>query len=279
MLILHVGLPRCASTSLQLFFAQSNFCKYPSPILYPSTGVNSLTGDYGHSTSLRYTSVNEHSLFVESSLEADLLKELSDLSSLEAPILISSEDLWRSDPADICASLRDVIDVSTVKIVAIRRPWLEWIFSLYCHNQNLLADQGISFMTWTYNVALDISYMRSIGKHSMYDHDRLGCISKCFNDSLSILPFPGRGNTLRALAEVAGLDRIPESWDKYGLSKLNSSIPLKLAMDPASSAGKPDIAPHELAMHILYNVSSITYPLPSVENLVKQIDNYIRLLS
>lgn len=223
MLILHVGLPRCASTSLQVFFSDSVFQKYPSPIVYPSTGLNPLTSAYGHSSSLRYDSIDEHSLFVHSSLDSDLLDELKDLSSRQSPILISSEDLWRCDPEDIRASLSSAIDISMVRVVAIKRPWLEWIFSLYCHNRKQLAGQGISFSGWVHTVSLDVSYMRLIGKYSIYDHDRLKYISDIFNNSLVILPFPASGNTLHVLGKAAGITEIPNEWKRYHLPRLNAS--------------------------------------------------------
>lgn len=267
--LVHIGLPRCASTSLQIFLADSHNYEEHACIKYPRTGVDTSRSVFGHHLTLDYDSIDPSCQLNNASLNACLLREMQVLAS-NSPVIISSEDFWRANPEDIRDSISSYFNISDVYIVAMKRPWLEWVASLYRHNLALMKKNKLVFSAWVKHVALEISHMRSIGRFSIYDLDRMNLFEAAFSTPIVFLPFPPSSDFLPMLAEAAGIIEVPSEWKRHHLMKSNAE-PISSNITFAFETEAQLDNAYQLAEFIIYNVSSPSNPLPALDDFCKKL--------
>lgn len=216
-IILHIGLPRCASTTLQILLSEAA-CYSGCPIYYPQFSRDSDSSIFGHNASIKYSEVDSFGRIINANLDQRLLKECLEQCN-GRPIVLSAEDFWRCNPVDIKSSINTYCYESNIKVAYSSRPFIDWLSSLYAHNtseENKKISKG--FGDWVSDVIDEIAFLRSAGQRSIYDLDSLNDWHKLFS-IVEQLPYPPI-EPLVEIGRIVELELIPKGW--RGLNLLSN---------------------------------------------------------
>ena len=236
---LHIGLPRCASTTLQILLSEAS-CYSQCPIYYPPFSRDSKSSIFGHNFSIKCTEVDRYGRKVNASLEQGLMKVCLKQCN-GRPVVLSAEDFWRCNPEDIKKSINLFYPDSMIRVVYSSRPFIDWISSLYGNNtskKNMIIFK--EFGDWFSDVIDEIAFLRSAGQRSIYDLDSVKDWHRLF-PSLDQLSYPPV-EPLVELGQIVGLESIPKEW--HGLTlfsnhsnrRKDSGLPLRTFSEAALSA-------------------------------------------
>jgi hypothetical protein len=227
-LLLHIGLPRCASTSLQILLSEvSRFDGVP--FYYSSYRRNASLDSYNHFGSIKYESIDEFGRINRMSFDSALFDDCAQKSE-GRPLVISCEDLWRCNPNDVHRSI-NTYHRGRLKIVYMVRPFLEWILSLWASNSSR-DNQKITctYSDWLFSVLHEVSYCRSIHGQSIYD---LAFINNWINifPECHQISFPP-SKPLHQICAVLDINDIPSEWDSLEIKINSSSMQNQLRSSP-----------------------------------------------
>jgi len=215
--VLHVGMHKTGTTSLQTMIARNREHFTAEGLYYPETGQVGV-GDGQHN--LAWELIGDERFDPEAGSLADLADELR--GHQPSAVLISSEDLeYLHDKPDRLLMLRDLLEdlgYSTRVVITLREP-SEYVESLYYE----LVHQGRAgeFDTFV-TEALEQGGLFSPGGITL-DYSRLiGGFSDVFGDgALRVLAYDHNdavGPVLRACADALGIPLTPvPDWPRYNV--------------------------------------------------------------
>jgi hypothetical protein len=259
--VVHVGLHRTGSTSLQtwLAFLQKNGFT-DGRLFYPLSTANPETGEYGHNALMDVSAQ-----CWSESLVRMLDREIGEMIGGQ-PIIISAEELSRV-PAD---ELRGVINSEDVTIILFERERYEWVGSIWslvtARGQN--AHPPYEFFVGAFE---DILKCRESGQVSFYDvPKKLERYRGVFGwDKVKVLSYDAKEAVPRFLKAVFP-QGYPAEW-RVGFPSVNQSSSVE-RVRAEFFTGRTDCSGAELANRVahLSELSGSPFPV-SNENLLRLI--------
>lgn len=221
-LILHIGLPRCASTTLQILLSETS--SYPGcPIFYPQFSRNPQNSLFGHNGAINSSETDQYGRIKCAALDELLLEECR-MQSDDRPIVISAEDFWRCNPIEIRDSIRYICEEDRATVVYSARPFFEWLSSLYAHNTSPGNNKIFKvFSEWASDVIEEIAFLRDISQRSIFDICSINDWHHLFLN-IAQLQYPPV-EPLVEIGEIAKINHIPQAWKGLTLNSNQSQKP------------------------------------------------------
>lgn len=224
--LIHFGLPRCASTSMQVLLSEISHFPHDAPLFYPSFSRCSASSSYGHNKAVEACAESSEGLYIASRLSQGLVDEIVQLHGLK-PYIISAEDLWRCDPVEIHTQLAAAGLAENLRPIYSKRPFFEWIKSIYRHNIHMI---NLPFSEFLYNAMLEVKDCRYRQMPSLYDTCRVNRWSEVFGKEAALLAYPPNNSPLVEIAVLAEIKPIPSEWHCFSIH-LNASQPSNVQGD------------------------------------------------
>ena len=264
-LFIHIGLPRTASTSLQVLLCEASRFS-GCPFAYPSFSIDRGKSRFGHNNSV-LGEKDSYGRRVDASISQGLIDEILTELPLRN-VVISAENLWSCSPVAIAKIFSDLGVSDQVTILFSVRPYVDFTHSFYRFSFRAPEFRALQFLRSTIGQILHCRTQANTkpNNYSIFDYCRINEWQHCF-PTVSRLKFPPGPSPLVDLASIIGLESTPIEWHDLGIH-INQSKPAP--PPPVHCTGKRLVDAKSLA-NLIIDVGLDSFTGDGLETLTSQI--------